>query len=366
MLPCCTSGRAWRSLRASPPSSRRTAATPGSRRCSTWACRIAAGDADVVIGDDSEMTRLLEGGTAVLGYRHRPRLRPVGLRRRLPHGGVCVGLWRRHGPGRNRRARGAHAARPDGRDAAARDDGCGGPAAAPRMRWCPLSLAGAGEPSPRRRALRLMATAAEIAGSRNGPRARGFLAFLGLARPSARRSLPAPGRARRRRRRRCAAADVYGRAVLDWWLPECSLTRNGHNDPQQSVGPPDAVRLEPDRYRGLISLGQGGYVTVELSEPAADGPGADIRVFQTTTNEPVTVYASVASQGPFVLLGLRRSCGIAHPGRVLESLRLRPPRRRPGARPDTSRSRTARSTPAWPRGTLTEGADLDAVQALNR
>ena len=325
--------------------SRRLRGRGGARR---GRCRIAAGDADVVIGDDSEMTRLLEGGTAssatAIDLGSVPWVFVGGsptAASASASGAVTV-----LGGVAGREARTLLVG--DGRDAAARDDGRGG--APPRRRSPSCRF-----PSPARETHRpadvtpLLATAAEIARLAQPRRvpAASSLSSARAARPLVDRCLRrgAPVAAATPS---AAAMDVYGRAVVDWWLPQCSLTRNGHNDPQQSIGPPDAVRLGADRYRGLISLGQGGYVTVELAEPAADGPGADIRVFQTTTNEPVTVYASRRVNGairpPRPAAVLRH----AHPGRVLEPLRLRPPRRRTGARPDTSRSRTARSIPAWP------------------
>ena len=90
-----------------------------------------------------------------------------------------------------------------------------------------------------------------------------------------------------------SAQASYARSVVDWWLPECSLTHDGYNDPGQVLGAPDAVFLGvKDSYRGIMSLGQGGYVTVDLVDTAVDGPGPDIRVYQVTGTEPVTLYAA--------------------------------------------------------------------------
>jgi hypothetical protein len=211
-----------------------------------------------------------------------------------------------------------------------------------------------------------MATAAEIRASRNGARARAFLAFLGT--PRARAMVDGcfrGGAAAAPAAMSAVGAEVYGRTVTDWWLPQCSLTRNGHNDPQQSLGPPDAVRLEPDRYTGLISLGQSGYVTLELSEPAADGAGPDIRVFQTTSNEPVSVYASSTAQGPFVLLGLRRTCGTRTQGVFSNHCDFD---LRDGGLASARyvKVEDGEIYPCLAAGTLTEGADLDSVQVLNK
>jgi hypothetical protein len=316
------------------------------------------GNADVLIGDDGEMTRPLEGGAASLATAVELGAMPwVHVAREgfsaLSHGPVAVLA----GPaGRDARellskTRGAF------KDTADAAELRKAPAA-----LVPLSLAG---PGTRRLAdiPPLQATAAEVVASANRAGARRFLDLLRTAESRAAikqcfGGAPVAAVAP-------SAMDAYGRAVVDWWLPECSRRRNGHNDPQQAVGPPDAARIGDDRYRGLISLGQGGYVTLELGEPAADGPGADIRVFQTTTNEPVTLYASAAATGPFTLLGLRRSCGVR--STPLFSNHCDFDLREGGL---TSarfvKVEDGEIYPCLAGGTLTEGADLDAVQTLNK
>lgn len=326
-----------------------------------------AGDADVVIGDDSEMTRLLEGGTAILATAID--LGSVPWVYVVPEGSPATAFSTSSGvvavlggiAGREARTL---LSRTGATRLHVTTDAEDLSRAANAL--VPISLAGAGEHRPAD-VRPLIATAAEIASSHNGSRARGFLAFLASPRG---RSLvdgcfrggqlgPATGTP-------SGSAEVYARAVLDWWLPECSLTHNAYNNPQESLGPPDAANLGgPDRYRGLISLGQGGYVTLELSEPAVDRAGPDIRVFQTTTGEPVTLYASGASQGPFVLVGLRRFCGTRTQGVFSNhcDFDLR------DAGLATARYVKVEDGEIYPclaGGTLTEGADLDAVQVLNR
>jgi len=257
--------------------------------------------ADVVIGDDAELTRLLEGGRGVLASA-------------LDLGIVREGMMATSA-GERRRA-----------------------ALAP-----------------------LMATAVEVTGARNGAAARALLAALGA--PAA--------RARMARCFGTAAApkigmDVYGKAVADWWIPQCSLDRNGYDDVQQAVGPPDAANLGgPDLYRGLVSLGQGGYVVIELGEVAADGPGADIRVYQSTSNEPVTLYASSSASGPFVLVGLRRTCGTRTPG-VFSNHCDFDLREAGLASARYVKIEDGEIYPCLAGGTLSEGADIDSVQTLNR
>jgi hypothetical protein len=260
------------------------------------------GEVDVVIADEGELTRLLEGGRAVLATAVDLGVARAGI-------------------------------------AASADD-------------------------ERRRARRgpQMAVAAQIAGSRNAVAARAFLAHLQTARARARlercfaAATPAVP----------AAMDAYGRAIVDWWIPQCSLERNGYNDPEQAVGPPDAVNLGgPDRYRGLVSLGQGGYVTVELGEAAIDRNGPDIRVFQTTTAEPVTLYASAAADGPFVLIGLRVPCGQRLQG-VFSRYCDFDLREAGLGLARYVKIEDGEIYPCLEGGTLTEGADIDAVQTLNR
>jgi hypothetical protein len=319
-----------------------------------------AGDADVVIGDDSEMTRLLEGGAASLatavdlGAMAWVHVAPEGLAAAAAGGPIAV---LGGAAGRDARAllsrSGAALVITTDADELRRAS----------VALVPISLAGTGARRPAD-VEPLRATAAEIAGARNGVAARRFLAFLRT--PDARSAVdrcfggtaPAavgPGR-----------LDDFGRAVADWWLPDCSRTRNGYNDPQQAVGRPDAANLGGrDNFRGLVSLGQGGYVTLELGVPAVDGPGADIRVFQTTTGEPVTLYASATPEGPFVLLGLRRPCGVRTPGVFSNHCDFD---LRDGglAVARFVKVEDGEIYPCLAGGTRTEGADLDAVQALNR
>ena len=286
------------------PGIERAARDAGIRVTVEVAAPDAAGDADVILGEDAELTRALEGGRAVLDTAV-----DVGV----PHAGAIA------------------------------------TAAGERRRR---------ESGPQ------MAVAAEIAGSRNGVAARALLAHLRT--PAARARLARCFGAPPPAAPAATGMDAYGRAGVDWWMPQCSLEHNSYNDAQLAVGPPDAVRLGGvDRYSGLVSLGQGGYVTLELGETAVDRNGPDIRVFQTTSNEPVTLYASAAAEGPFVLVGLRRTCGTRTQGFLSNhcDFDLR------DAGLGSARFVKVEDGELYPclaGGTLTEGADLDAVQTLNR
>jgi hypothetical protein len=235
----------------------------------------------------------------------------------------------------------------------------------------PRSLAGPGEHRPS--SVRpLIATAALITDSPRAADARRLLSFLRSDR--ARRlltpcfdALPVDA-GEARASAAPASAAFYARSVVDWWLPDCSLTRNGYNDPGQVVGSPDAIRLEEkDAYRGIMSLGQGGYVTVDLGDSAVDGPGPDLRVYQVTGTEPVTLYAATDAQGPFVLVGLRVDCGERTPGFANLERHCDFDLRGTGlAEARYLKVEDGEIYPCLAGGTITEGADIDAIEILNK
>jgi hypothetical protein len=316
--------------------------------------------ASLVVGDDSEMTRLLEGGTADvrtafdLGYLPWVSVAPPGLSVRsladVTDGRVAV----MGGPA-GRAARESLRGLAGDRLLVTRD---AGQLAQAVYALVPRSLAGSGA-HPRADVAPLVATAAVVT---NGPRpsdARRLHAYLRGERARAILSiwLDAPAAAS------SLLAAPYATAVADWWVPACSLAHNGYNDPNQVVGVPDAVNLGgKDNYRGLISLGQGGWVTVDMGAVVVNGPGPDVRIYQTTSNEPVTVYAGVSPSGPFTLIGLREPCGRRSTntfsnfcefdlGAVAEARYLK--------------VEDGEIYPCLSGDTRTEGADIDAVQALN-
>ncbi len=323
--------------------------------------------ADVVIGDDAELTRVLEGGAADLstasdlGYIPWvfvvPQGSPKGVTAAVAGSDRLFVLGGRVG----RDARAALGER------------------LPAVRWqvstdpfelrgaryalVPRSLAGAGE----RRAAELrplIAVAAAVSASAQPAAARQLLAFLESPRGHALLS-PCLSTAAEVGALASPGTGSYAVSVVDWWLPQCSLEHNGYNDPQQVLGPPDAVSLgAKDRYRGFMSLGQGGYVTVDMGGPVADGPGADVRVFQTVSGEPVTLYAATNPQGPFMLVGLRRPCGDRTPGVYsnhcdfdLHDAGLTEAR--------YFKIEDGEIYPCLEGGTITEGADIDAIQVLS-
>jgi len=322
-------------------------------------------DADLVVGDDLEMTRLLEGGGAEvasavdLGQVPWVTVVPEGS----PRGSLSAFAVEPVAVLAGRAGREARASL--GTLAAGRLAVTSDVAQLRRARYAlvPRSLAGAGEHRPSQ-VRPLVATAALIAGSPRRAAAARFLARLAGA--DGRRALgacfdpmpsqPAPAR----------AAAVYAQSVVDWWMPACSLARNRYVDPGEVRGPPDAVNLGgQDNYLGFISLGQGGYVTVDMGAAFTDADGPDVRVYQTVSGagEPVTLYASTSPEGPFTLVGLRVPCGERSPG--LFSNHCDFDLRAGGvASARYLKIEDGEIYPCLAAGSVTEGADIDAVEIL--
>lgn len=156
----------------------------------------------------------------------------------------------------------------------------------------------------------------------------------------------------------------WAKSVVEWWLPACSLATNAYNNPQEVLGEPNAGEFaRGGPFFGFMSLGDGGYVTVDMGGCAVDGAGDDVRVYQSVSMEPVTLYASGTADGPYVLLESRKVCGGRLQGvfsRVcsfdlgaagLEEARY-------------FRVEDGELFPC-PGGTDSEGADIDAVEILN-
>lgn len=158
--------------------------------------------------------------------------------------------------------------------------------------------------------------------------------------------------------------DPYAKSVLDWFVPACSLAQNIYNDPAAVLGPPDLSGHGPDMYHGFMSLGDEGYVTVDMEACAVDEPGDDVRVYQSVSKEPVTLYASGSPNGPFVLIESRKPCGILsgsvashHCDFDLAKAELKEAR--------YFKIEDGEHYPC-PGDTVTEGADIDAIQVLHQ
>lgn len=154
---------------------------------------------------------------------------------------------------------------------------------------------------------------------------------------------------------------AYATAVVDSWIPACSLAQDIYNDPQKALGREDAGGSGPLNFTGFVSLGFGGYVTVDLGGCIDDRPGPDLRIFQAVGGEPVSVYVSLSPEGPFTLVDARRDCGErASPIRSYCDIDI--------ASGGATRARYVKVEDgelyACPGDSVSEGADLDAVQAL--
>jgi hypothetical protein len=328
------------------------------------------GEADVVVGDDVELQRLLEGGTADipssfdLGYI--PWVFVVPERSEASALSAMAGADRVYLLGGKLGTEGRVALKgvPGDRVRLSRD-----PKELKQAPYAlvPRSLAGPGEHRPAG-VRSLVATAAMITAAPHAGSARQLLSFLKS--PRGRAVLASCLDARDAGE---AGADLplkVGQAgalsVVDWWLPLCSLQRNGYNDPQKVLGPPDAVNFGgKDNYDGIMSLGQSGYVTVDMGATAIDGVGADVRVFQTTAREEVTLYAAASPQGPFTLLGLRVQCGTRSPGFLSNHCDFD---LHAGGLTEARyfKIEDGEIYPCLAGGTLTEGADIDAIEILNQ
>lgn len=157
--------------------------------------------------------------------------------------------------------------------------------------------------------------------------------------------------------------DAYAKSVVDFFLPPCSLMNNRYNDPREVLGPPDAGQLASGEFFGFMSLGERGYVTVDMEGCTVDEPGPDVRVFQTVGMEPVTLYAAGTPSGPFQLLEARKPCGTRLPGVGSRYCDF------DLASPEVQEARYFRIEDGeifpCPGDTDSEGADIDAIQILH-
>jgi hypothetical protein len=155
----------------------------------------------------------------------------------------------------------------------------------------------------------------------------------------------------------------YAKSVTGFWVPATCRDHDLYNDPEEALGPPDAGGAGPDMYFGFVSLGNGGWVDVDMEGCAVDGTGADVRVFQSVSAEPVTLLASSSPTGPWVLVEYRKPCGTRVPGFFSRGCTF------DLAQAGIEEARYFRVQDGelypCPGGTVTEGADIDAVEILN-
>lgn len=96
---------------------------------------------------------------------------------------------------------------------------------------------------------------------------------------------------------------VYASEVLNTNLG--CIPTNAFTDPAELLGAPNASSTGPGKteYRGFVSLGINGSVTVFMGSCVEDLSGPDVRVFQSVSREAVEVQAAQSVDGPFVSLG---------------------------------------------------------------
>lgn len=85
---------------------------------------------------------------------------------------------------------------------------------------------------------------------------------------------------------------------------------NQYTDSSEALGPPNAGEFPPQsrNYYGFVSLGIDGSILLRMAMPVADGPGMDIRVYQSVANEPLEVWVAPSMTDEFVSLGIK-NCG---------------------------------------------------------
>jgi len=159
------------------------------------------------------------------------------------------------------------------------------------------------------------------------------------------------------------ASDPFAKSVTDWWISLCSIAVNLYNDPTAVLGPPDARRTGPGTFSGMVSLGSGGYVAVDMEACAVDGPGDDVRVYQTVSSEPVSLYASSGPRGPWMLVESRKPCGDHVPGHFSQACTFDLVH----AGLEEARYLKVEDGELYPcpGGSGTDGADIDAIEILN-
>jgi hypothetical protein len=168
-----------------------------------------------------------------------------------------------------------------------------------------------------------------------------------------------------------SVAGAFGKVVVEVSIPACSLAHNSYNEPEDVLGPPDARRVSPQGApvfvgEGFLSLGERGHVTVDMRGCFVDGPGDDLRVYQAVSNEPVTIYVAGSPTGPFIRIGDREPCGVRSGGGIFSNhcqFDL--------ATGEVNEARYVRIEdgehyPCLAGETDSEGADIDAVEMLNR
>ncbi len=164
-----------------------------------------------------------------------------------------------------------------------------------------------------------------------------------------------------------ASSSPYAKALVDSRLPLCERMPNIYNDPSTVLGPPDVAGFAPNDWTGFVSLGDGGYLSLDMDSCAVDEPGMDVRVYQAVGSEPVTLYAGGTPSGPWVLLESRKACGTRVPG-AGAAMRYCDFDLASGEVQEARffKVEDGELYPCADAGTTSEGADIDAVEILHR
>ena len=90
-------------------------------------------------------------------------------------------------------------------------------------------------------------------------------------------------------------------------------------------------------------------------------------MYQVTGIEPVTLYAATSAQGPFNVVALRQDCGTRVPGAGNWERYCDFDLRNAGmAEARYFKIEDGEIYPCLAGGTITEGADIDAIEILNK
>jgi hypothetical protein len=162
-----------------------------------------------------------------------------------------------------------------------------------------------------------------------------------------------------------SSSSPYAKHWVDWYVPPCSLAENSYNDPDDTLGRPDACCRRGPPFTGFLSLGDGGWIDEDMVSCAENLRGTDIRVWQSVSSEPVTVYAGGSPTGPWIKLRTVRNCGQPSDTEFSNFCEFDLSE----AEIDVARYfrvEDGEKTPCDQAGTDSEGADIDAVELLHK
>lgn len=153
----------------------------------------------------------------------------------------------------------------------------------------------------------------------------------------------------------CTSQGVYAIQILVSDI--ACLPTNAFTDANEINGAPNFVITGPGKtqYQGIASLGIQGNVVAYMGSCIQDLPGADLRVYQAVSDEPVEVLVSASNTGPFVSLGQQPcngQCDFDLAGSGLNNVRV-------------VKLQDVETNFQCDNTGLTPGADIDAIQVLH-